>query len=1063
MKRCNQLSSTRLVTRLMCTLLLVANMSPVVIAQQLTQVSGKVVDAKSNEILAGVTVTAKRSGKSTATSDNGTYAIEVADNDTLVFSYSGYQSQEIGVQHQQVIHVFLQIEIRGLEEVVVTGYSSQRKQDITGSVSVVNMDGVDAIPTGSTLEALQGQASGVNIISSGVPGSAPNLFIRGVSSFGDASPLILVDGIQTDLNNINVNDIASIQVLKDAGAAAIYGVRGANGVIIVTTKRGKTGEPSVSYNAFAGVQLPIPGNPYDIVIDPEGFRTLALIADPNNALFRDGVPDFLYSGPSGSGIAWAGDPQVDPALYRLDKTNPGNSYLIQAVNKQGTNWFQELFNPAVTTNHNLSIGGGTDKSTYLVSLDYMNEQGTLKETHLKRYSGRVNTSFQLSKNIEIGENLTVYYRQSPGFANNNQFSGIAATYALMPLIPTHDIQGNYGGTRAGVNLGSSSNPVAAQERTAINKNNSWNAAGNVYMQINFLSDFKFRTSFGGALTNTYNYAFSDTPYENVQGFLNPNSFSENSSYSARLMWTNTVSYDKLFDRHRIQVVAGSESVENKGRGLSGSRRAYFSTDPDYLTLNTGTENIMNGSTAYENALFSLFARADYSFDDKYLIGGTIRRDGSSLFGPENRYGIFPSASFGWRLSKENFLTNVSWLNDLKLRGSYGILGSQNNISPENQFDLYGGTLANAYYDIRGTSNSLVQGFVQTQSGNIFTGWERNIVSNIGLDATILSNRFELSAEYYKKSIDGLLFAQTLPGIAGGASPATINVGDIQNTGVDLSATYRGGQPDNLQYSIGANVTAYKNIVKHVPDPGYFDAAAHQQLGVLVRNQVGQAVSSFYGYDVIGLFNSADEVEAAPAQDGAAPGRFRYRDVNGDNIISAEDRTFLGSPNPEFTYGINLAAQYKGFDLSTVLYGSQGNEAVNTVPVQTHFFGTYVGAKGNALFNAWTPENQNTTVPKIENQNNFSTAGVFNSYFIEDASYLRMRSLILGYTFASSSFLQRINLQKLRIYLQAANLFTITGYSGLDPELAGSSSSFGIDMGAYPNNQRSFLFGVNISF
>lgn len=1032
-------------------------------AQENYTITGTVIDSLDQNVLSGVNVRVKGKDIRTSTNDEGNYVIEVSAADILLFTYTGYTTKEIQVDARKVINVNLISNLSGLDEVVVTGYSSQRRQDITGSVAVVRMDAVEAIPTGSTLQALQGQASGVNVISSGVPGSSPNLFIRGVSTFGDASPLVLVDGIQTDLNNINANDIESIQVLKDAGAAAIYGVRGSNGVIIVTTKKGKTGTPVVNYNGYAGIQLPLPGNPYDIVIDPEEFGRLALIADPNNPLFVNGIPDFMYAGPSGSGVASAGDPAVDPSLYYLDQVNPSNSYLIQEVNKQGTNWFQELFKPAPITNHNLSIGGGTEKSSYLVSLDYMNEQGTLLETYLKRYSSRVNTSFKIGKNIEIGENLNLYYRQSPGFGINNQFGGVASVYTMMPMIPTHDIQGNYGGTRAGINLGSNPNTVANQERSAINNDNSWNAAGNIFMNIRFLKDFNFRTSFGGVLTNTHNYAFNFTQYENAQGFLNPNSFNESSSFSSRIMWTNTLNYNKVLNKHRVSAILGSETVENRGRNLSGSRRDYFSTDPNYLTLSTGTTNILNASSAFENTLFSLFSRIDYSYDDKYLVGATVRRDGSSLFGPENRHGVFPSFSLGWRISNERFMQNLDWLSDLKLRGSYGVLGSQNNISPENQFDLYGGDLSNAYYDIRGTSNSVVQGFIQTRSGNLFTGWERNIVSNIGLDATLFNNRLEFSAEYYKKSIDGLLFGQILPALAGGATPATVNIGDIQNSGTDVSFTYRGGQPNALQYSIGANITAYKNLVKSVPDPGYFDASSHQQLGVIVRNQEGQEVSSFYGYDVIGLFQDQEEIDQAPTQDGAAPGRFRYRDVNNDGVINADDRTFLGSPNPDFTYGINLALQYKGFDVSTILYGSQGNHAVNTVPVYTHFFGTYVGAKSNALFNAWTPENTNTLVPRIENQNSFSTAAVFNSYFVEDASYLRMRSLILGYTFKPSGIINRLNVQKLRLYLQGANLFTITGYSGPDPELTGSSASFGIDAGTYPNNQRSFLLGLNLTF
>lgn len=1025
-------------------------------------IEGKVISSDNGEPIPGVTVLLKSTTTGTSTDMEGNYTIQGTKIGILVFSFIGYETQEIPINSRSILNVELEDGAQSLDEIVVTGYTTQQKKDIIGAVSVVDTDAMKTIPTGSAAQALQGQASGVNVISSGSPGSRSNIFIRGISSFGDSQPLVIIDGIQADLNDISSNDVESIQVLKDAGAAAIYGVRGSNGVVIVTTKKGKSGAPTFSYDSYYSMQMPLPGNPFDLVIDPEEFARLALIADPNNALYRDGIPDFMYAGPNGSGIAMAGDPAVDPARYHFDFLNPGNNYLIQEVNKSGTNWFQELFNAAPMSEQNLSVSGGSDKSKYMVSLGYLNQQGTLIETYLKRYSARINTSFSLSENFRIGQNLNLFYKENPNFSTQAQFGGIAEVYKMMPIVPTHDIQGNYGGTRAGINLGSNSNTVANQERAADNKDRSWNIVGNVFAELDFLKNFTAKTSLATVVNNSYNHSFSFTQYENVQGFLNPNSFSENSSFSNRLMWTNTINYNRELEKHSINLLIGTESIKNSGRSVGGSRQNYYSTDVDYRTLSTGTTGLLNYSDFYEDALFSIFGRIDYAFDNKYLLGLTVRRDGSSRFGSENRYGVFPSVSLGWRLSDEDFMQNLTWLNDLKFRGSYGILGSQNNVNPENQFDLFGGAIGNAYYDIRGTSNSAVQGFFQTRSGNPRTGWERNIVSNIGFDASILDYKIDLSFEYYKKSIDGLLFVQPTLATAGGATPPTVNIGDIQNSGVDFSVTYKGNIMNELDYSIGGNITAYENKVVNIPEPGYFNTSSHQQLGNMVRNQEGHPVSSFFGYDVIGLFNSQEEVNSAPIQSGAEPGRFRYRDMDGDGEITPDDRTFIGNPNPDFTYGLNLSLSYKRFDLSTILYGSQGNDAVNTIPVYTHFFGTYVGAKSNALKNAWTPENTYTTIPKIENENNFSTAGVFNSYFVEDASYLRMRTLTIGYTF-NPAVLERIKVNRLRVYTQAVNLFTLTGYTGLDPELAGSSASFGIDIANYPNNQRSFLLGVNLAF
>lgn len=1047
--------------RILCVVPLLFLMSCFAFAQESIQVTGRVIDGGDSKPLAGVTVKVEPSGEMTATAEDGTFSVYATAPDLLVFSYFGYNTLQIKVDGQTQFNVSLEQSFENLDEVVVTGYTSQRKQDIIGSVSVVDMKSVKAVPSGSAMQALQGQASGVNVVTSGVPGASSNIFVRGISSFGDTQPLVLIDGVQADLNNISADDIESIQVLKDAGAAAIYGVRGSNGVIIVTTKKGKTGQPSISYDGYYGVQMPLPGNPFDL-LNSQDFARVVLTADPNNPLFANGMPDYLYAGPGVSGAVSEGDPAVDPSKYFVDPINTANNYQIQRVNKNGTNWFQELFKPAPMNSHNLTASGATERANYLFSIGYIDQQGTLLETYLKRYSGRVNTSYKVSDRITIGQNANVFYRESPGFGNQAEFGNLAAVYKMMPIIPVYDIQGNYGGTFAGPSLGSNQNPVAMQKRSSDNTNRSWNVVGNIYAEVEFLKSLKARTSIGGTVTNNHLQSFNYTQYENRQGNTSPNSYSESSNFRNLLMWTNTLTYDQIFGKHNVTGLIGTEYIRNNGRGVGGSSQRFTTTDPNYWILGNGTTGVTNFSNAFENRMFSVFMRLDYGFDDKYLIGATVRRDGSSRFGSERRYGIFPSFSLGWRLSEESFMKDLTWLNELKLRGSYGILGSQNNVSPDNAFTLFGGGYGNAYYDISGTSNSVQQGFIQTRIGNPMAGWEENIVSNIGIDLTVLQNKLDISAEYYKKSINGLLFTQSLPGTVGGAQAPVVNIGDLQNKGIDVAASYRDNINPDFQFSVGVNFTTYKNEVVSIPEPGYFDVANLQGMGALVRNQVGQEVSSFFGYEVIGLFNSTEEVSESPAQTGAAPGRFRYRDVNNDGVITPEDRTFLGSANPDFTYGVNLGLNFKRFDLGAVFYGSQGAEIVNTIRSYTHFYGGYIGNKSNVLLNAWSLENKNTTVPVIEAGTSLSTSGALNSYFIEDGSYLRLRSLTLGYSI-DSQLLQRIKMQRLRVYLQAANLFTLTRYTGLDPELGGSSQAFGIDYGNYPNNQRNFLLGLNFSF
>ncbi len=1039
--------------------LLFAFFAPVATIAQ-TTVTGVVTDT-GGTALVGVSVKLQGTSIATSTDDEGKYTLSSSNpQGTLEFTYIGFGTQTMPLNGRSVVNIQLSPSDQSLDEVVVTGYSSQRKQDITGSVAVVNMDALKSIPSGSALQALQGQASGVNVISSGAPGAGSNVFIRGISSFGNTNPLVLVDGVESNLNDISANDIASVQVLKDAGAAAIYGVRGSNGVIVVTTKKGQSGAPRVTYDAFAGVQLPLSGNPLNL-LNAEDFAKLTKIANPGTTLFQNGLPDYTYAGPGAAGVANQGDPEVDPSRYVFDHIKTAGNYIIQKVNKEGTDWFHEVFKPAPMSSHSLSVGGGTDKATYLLSLGYFDQKGTMIESYLKRYSLKVNTTYKVGEHIRVGQNAYAFYKQNPDFTNQAQFGNMSNIFRMMPIIPVYDIKGNYAGSFGGPQLGSDANPVAVQERMLNNRDNEWNFVGNAFVEADFLTNFTIRTSLGGSVINNYNQAFTFTPYERREGNTNPNRYSESAGYSNNLIWTSTLTYKNQFGDHSVNVLAGTETIKNTARSVSGTSEGFFSTDYEYLILGNGTSNITNRSSGGKNSLFSLFSRVDYSFQNKYLLGVTVRRDGSSKFGPENRYGVFPSVSLGWRLSDEPFMESIGWLNDLKLRGSYGILGSQHNVNADNSFNLFGGGYNTAYYDIRGTSNSVVQGFIQTRIGNLRTGWEENIITNVGLDATLFNNSLDLSVEYYKKSINGLLFTQPLPATVGAAEAPVINIGDIQNKGFDLSVNYRSNIGQAWHYSIGSNITTYKNLVVKIPDPGYFDAGTHNALGSVVRNQQGHEVSSFYGYQVIGLFQDNQEVADAPDQDAAAPGRFRYKDINSDGAITPDDRTFLGSPNPDFTYGLNLGIAYNGFDLAATLYGSQGNEILNTITQYTHFFGSPPGNKSNVLLNAWTPENRDTNVPKIESGASFSTNGVVNSYLMEDGSFLKLRSILLGYTFDKLRLNANKNL-KLRVYLQASNLFTISGYTGLDPELSGSSSIFGVDYGNYPNNQQSFQLGINLT-
>ena len=615
---------------------------------------------------------------------------------------------------------------------------------------------------------------------------------------------------------------------------------------------------------------------------------------------------------------------------------------------------------------------------------------------------------------------------------------------------------------------------------------------NVFADVDFLRHFTAHTSFGGTVENYYYYSFNPTPYNDAEGNTNPNSFNEGSGYNSLWQWTNTLTYSNVIGLHNIKVLVGIEAKKNYNRGFSAGRINYFSTNPNYLILNTGSPSggvSNNGGSPFQRNLFSQFGRLDYSYADKYLISGTIRRDGSSVFDPNHRWGTFPSVSAGWRISEEDFFKPITFINDLKLRGGWGILGSINNIGASNPFSLYSSGAGYSYYSITGNPQGATMGFYQSQYGNPATTWEQDIISNIGLDATMLDNHLTVSLELYKKKISGLLFRKQsqIGNFAGGATQPIINSGDIQNSGVDASATYNGKVGSDFHFDVTANITSYNSKVVSLP-PGYkyqdYSSSGSTRIGAFTRAQAGQPIGEFFGYKVIGIFQDAADVSKSPAQSGSNPGRFKYADANKDGVVNDQDRTWIGNPNPDFTYGLTINAGYKAFDFSVFFYGSQGNQVVNYVKYWTNFPEVFQGGisrdvitKSAILVNASGQpttvndptahvSNPGATIPVLETNTTISNTRAFNSFYVEDGSFLKCRSLMLGYTLPTSP-LKKIGIDKLRIYIQGSNLFTITKYTGLDPELQqsdlGNNSNFGIDFGNYPSNQKTYLFGINASF
>jgi len=1025
-------------------------------AQEKT-ITGKVT-AEGEGPAPGVNVLIQGTMNGVITDQNGAYSIRVpGPAAVLVFSYVGFVTEEIPVGTQSVIDVALSPDIVALQEVVVTGYSTQRKRDITGAIGVVEPTKLTAIPSGSVSNQLQGRSSGVTVIGSGQPGQTSTVRIRGFSSFQNNDPLYIVDGVPTqDISSLNPNDVESLSVLKDAGAASIYGSRASNGVIIVTTKKGSKGI-KVNYDMYIGTQSPGKGPTKDL-LNTQEYANLQWLVYRNDGT----VETHPIYGPS---------------------SNPTPTLPSWAAN---TDWYDAITDPAQIQNHDLTLAGGSENGRYFAGFGYFKQDGIIIHTNAARYSARFNSEFTFMDNrVKVGENFTGAYRSNVGVSNLQEGSPIQmGPYRSQPIIPvrwTGDphvglshtyVAGEYGGTGIEARLGNNSNAVANLERDKDDQYHNIRLMGNAYIDVMLLKGLNFRSTAGGTWQDAHQVNYSFSTYENSENNATPNLY-EQSDYYSDWVWTNSLTLDKVFGQHKILAVAGYEAVKyGIHRQLSGQRSGYFSNDVNYRTLTNGAT--ISGVDSYldtPTTLVSMFFKADYGFMDKYLLSATVRRDGSSRFGKDNRYGVFPSVSAAWRVGDEAFLDGLPWLSDLKIRGSYGTMGNQLAVDPRNQFYLYGGDAGSSFYDLNGTFTSSLQGFRPLRIGNPDAKWETNISTNIGFEASLWNNKVGIVFDWYQKKTKDLLFDPELPGTAGGASQPFINIASMTNNGVDMELSFRNNWGD-FGFNGSLTFTTYNNeITKIAKGVDFFDYGG-SRIGGFVRNQVGHPMSAFYGYQVMGLFQTPQEIADAPVQDGAAPGFFRYAntitDTPLDTLIDPGDRTFIGDPNPKFTYGLNLAFTYKNFDLSAFIYGSYGNDIFNWNKWWIDFWPSFQGQKSkDLLYNSWTEDNPGAKVPKASNTSNFSTNTVASSYYIEDGSFLRLKSLQIGYSIPES-ILSKIKVKSLRLYVQGVNLFTLTKYSGLDPEIGsdpqnqGSSNdrNFGVDYGNYPVVKQ-FLFGLNL--
>ncbi len=1057
-----------------------------------TSITGRVLSSTDKKPVVGATVQVKGGKSATLTGSDGTFTINSSQKvGALVITIVGFEAVTVPVTGNNVGDIMLSISATSLNDVIVTGYTSQKRKDITGAVAIVDIGDAKKIPSTSSEQLLQGQASGVTVINSGAPGAASTVFVRGISNFGQTQPLYVIDGVQVgDMSLVNPNDIESINVLKDAGSAAIYGISGGNGVVVVTTKKGRQGKATISYDGFYGSQQPLSGNPYNIMSPVDQSKLAFRAGDAaTEALYPGGagvIPTYGYHGNTAAGAFGVAGVTNDPAIepyYVFDANNPGNDFLIQKFSQTGTDWFHSVFTAAPQQQHTLSASGGNDRSNYFFAFNYVNQTGTLLNNYEKRYQMRVNTNFMVKNHIRVGENMFVTYRENNGGYNGTQQQEggpIAYIFREMPIIPVYDIKGNFGGGYDGPGgepLGNGSNPYAILARNSTNNAHFVTVEGIAFAEADIAKYLTLRTAIGGLLYNQYYWNLTYNDYENYETHTSPNAASENEQYQTNYNWTNTAVWKESFGKHDLQVLGGFEVKASNGRYFSAGAQQFFSLNPNYVELQYGIQSATPATSTIlqPTSTESFFGRLDYQYNDKYLLGATVRRDGYSIFYPGHQWGTFPSVSLGWRLSQEDFLKNVDWLNNLKLRASYGVAGNNGNIYGNNAYTSYASGAGSSFYGITGGISSTSQGFYQNQIGNQDVSWEKDKISNIGVDLTVFKH-FDLTVEVWKKAISGLLFPAQVVALVGGAPPPVINVGDVQNTGVDITATYHGQVGKDFNFSVGANITTYKSLITAIPAPGYFDAGASRDLDI-VRNEVGHPIGSFFGLQTEGLYQSDADAAKGATYKGAAAGSFIYKDVDGSGAIDNNDRTWIGNPNPTFTYGVNINASYKRFDFTMVLYGSQGNKDFNYVKYWTDFYSTFQGGKNNDLFtkaaivSGGVVTNPGATQPAASYAQNFGSSTI-SSFYVEDGSFLKCRVAQIGYTF-SPTLINKAGLDKVHIYFQVTNLFMVTKYSGLDPELVPSlnvngnttnqSAAFGIDYGAYPNNQKQYIVGINLTF
>ncbi|MDJ0365710.1 TonB-dependent receptor [Hymenobacter sp. H14-R3] len=1027
-------------------------------------VSGRVTQPN-GEGLPGVTVVVKGTTIGTNTDADGRFTLDVPEGSTLVFSNVGYARQEVPVTGPtSSLAVALKEDQQALSEVVVVGYGTQERQSVTGAVASVSGREISSQPVADPAQAIQGRAAGVQVVSnSGSPGGqgGTSIRVRGITSAGNNSPLYVVDGFPlpaatdgngnptgTEINNINPNDIETIDVLKDASATAIYGVRAANGVVLITTKHGKAGTSNINIDVYAGVQN-VWRKP--TLLNSQQYAELNNEARNNyNAQFPNDTR------------------ALNPLFDTPDK--------IAAL--PTTNWIDELFRPARIQNYSVGANGGSEKARYAISAGYFQQNGTIIGSDFQRFTLRTNGEIQLTKILKVGNNLSLSHQEERPLANeNNEISGpIQLALQAPPFRPAYNPDGSFYefGSLPNDNFGEE-NPVTAALRPR-NRNNRNRVTTTFYVELEPVKHLRLRTNIGADLQFNQNDQF----YPSIPGSskYQPQgaSASSNSNYNPSYLIENTATYSNVFaEKHAVTFLLGQSAQQFDYFYLGGSRTGYATNTLSILDRGPVNSQINNNGGNGQSRLASYFGRLNYEYAGKYLFSAIVRYDGSSAFSYDNKFGVFPGVSAGWRISEEDFLKDNATISNLKLRAGYGKVGNPLNAGTFGYASLINsnpiGTGGQGTGYIFGPgAQTLNTGGVPTRLQNTNLRWENNEQYNVGVDVGFLKNRITASVDIYTRTSPNLLLSKQPSYVSGTSEAIPTNAASSRNRGIDINVTSNNFSSDDngFTWSTTLNVSAYRSQILSLGGGQPFNGQGIRGGSNITRYDVGQPLGEFYGYVADGLFQTPAELAAlndkSPTgfyqSSGTAPGDIKFKDLNGDGVVNDADRTFIGNPNPKFTYGLNNTFGYKGFDLNVFLQGSQGNDVYN---LNRYYQEGGLAAATNAgtiALARWTGEGTSNYVPRaVFNDPNQNIRP--SSHYLENGSYLRVKLVTLGYTFPKS-VLGILNPQRLRVYVSAQNLLTATKYTGFDPELGNNGQSFGVDRGIYPQ-ARVFLAGVNIGF